>query len=143
MIITDIKTKFFKILTEDLGYATKDHSEVNEDTIFPNISISTTSIQRTKLHGAEVMRFTFVLDIFSIYDGEKELLEMEEAIFNALDGLYDIDGVVYVQQKGFKILEDKSTGTVMQHGVGRYTVYVAGGIKEVEDETDTTNESGD
>ena len=143
MVIGDIKTKFFDILSKDLGYATKDHAEAIEDTIFPNITLSTTGIQRTSIHGVDTLKYVFVLDIFSKYDGEKELLEMEEAIFDNLRKLYEIDGVVYIQESSFRIMEDKSTGVVLQHGKGRYSVYVAGTMIDVEDNEDETNSSSE
>ena len=142
MFIQDIKTKFFSILSEDLEYKTKDHAKTIDEKNFPNISLNVASIKRIKARDNIVTRINFKLDIFSLYNGEKEILDMESAIFDKLDDLYSIDGVVFVGESTFRILDDKSTGVVMKHGVGTYNVLFAGTIEEVEDETDPSSESG-
>ena len=43
---------------------------------------------------------------------KKEVLEMEQAIFEKINKLYDIPEVTYVRESSFKIIDDKSTGTV-------------------------------
>lgn len=70
------------------------------------------------------------IDIFSNYDGEKEILEMEKEIFDKIPQLYEIDGITYIRESDFRIMDDKSTGVVRKHGIITYTILSAGMLEE-------------
>ena len=51
---------------------------------------------------------------------------MESEIFDALEQFYEIDGVTYARESGFRILDDKSTGVFRKHGIISLTFYCTG-----------------
>ena len=85
---------------------------------------------------------SFKIDIFSLYDGEQEILDMEKTIFDNIDKLYDIDSISYIKQGSFRILDDKSEGTLKKHGILTYSFFIKGIEEIVEDnvDDDTSNE---
>lgn len=133
-MISEIKTKFFDILSNELGYNVVDNPERGSD--FPCVFLKMGNTTRDLFHNNFRFQIKFKIDIFSNYDGEKEILEMEEAIFAAAQALYDVIGVTYVRQSDFRILDDKSTSVVRKHGVITYTIVSTGMVEEVEDEQD-------
>ena len=137
-MISEIKTKFFDILSNELGYNVVDNPERGND--FPCVLLKMGNTTRDLFHNNFRFQIKFKIDIFSNYDGEKEVLEMEEAIFAAAQALYDVVGVTYVRQSDFRILDDKSTSVVRKHGIITYTIVSTGMVEEVEDEqNDSTN----
>lgn len=85
-------------------------------------------------------RIKFKMDIFSEYDGEAEILNMEEKIFNEMQELYDLKHVAYIQETAFRIIDDKSTGVNRKHGIITYTIIISGMEQEIEEEgNDETN----
>lgn len=137
-MISEIKTKFFDILSNELGYNVVDNPERGND--FPCVLLKMGNTTRDLFHNNFRFQIKFKIDIFSNYDGEKEILEMEEAIFAAAQALYDVVGVTYVRQSDFRILDDKSTSVVRKHGIITYTIISTGMVEEVEDEQeDSTN----
>ena len=137
-MISEIKTKFFDILSNELGYNVVDNPERGND--FPCVLLKMGNTTRDLFHNNFRFQIKFKIDIFSNYDGEKEILEMEEAIFAAAQALYDVVGVTYVRQSDFRILDDKSTSVVRKHGIITYTIVSTGMVEEVEDEqNDSTN----
>lgn len=133
-MISEIKTKFFDILSNELGYNVVDNPERGND--FPCVLLKMGNTTRDLFHNNFRFQIKFKIDIFSNYDGEKEILEMEEAIFAAAQALYDVVGVTYVRQSDFRILDDKSTSVVRKHGIITYTIVSTGMVEEVEDEQD-------
>ena len=133
-MISEIKTKFFDILSNELGYNVVDNPERGND--FPCVLLKMGNTTRDLFHNNFRFQIKFKIDIFSNYDGEKEILEMEEAIFAAAQALYDVIGVTYVRQSDFRILDDKSTSVVRKHGIITYTIVSTGMVEEVEDEQD-------
>lgn len=128
-MILEIKQKFFEILTSTLGYSVYDNPQ-NDNTTYPWIRFSLGNITRDTFQDNFVYSYHFYIDIFSNYDGEKEILEMEESIFEELQQLYEIEGVTYIRENSFKILDDKSLGPVRKHGAIKYTILCNGKIKE-------------
>ena len=94
-MISEIKTKFFDILSNELGYNVVDNPERGND--FPCVLLKMGNTTRDLFHNNFRFQIKFKIDIFSNYDGEKEILEMEEAIFAAAQALYDVIGVTYVR----------------------------------------------
>lgn len=140
MLINDVKIKFYDILSS-LGYNVVDYPE--ETTTFPCVFLKLSGSKRDLFNKNFKFEMKFKIDIFSNYDGEKEIMEMQEEIFNAAQALYDVVGVTYVRESDFRILDDKSTSLVRKHGILIYTIYSAGMVQEVEDEQDdSTNPQG-
>lgn len=136
MMIEEIKTKLFEILSDELGYEVADHPNGNKN--FPCVFLKMGNATRDLFHDTFRFQIKFKIDIFSNYDGEKEILEMEEAIFNATQALYDVVGVTYVRQSDFRILDDKSTSVIRKHGIITFTIVSTGMVEEVEDEQDSS-----
>lgn len=126
----ELKTKFYNILTSDLQYRVFD-TPVNSKAKFPWVRLTLGNISRDTFQGNFVYNYTFTVDIFSDYNGEKEILEMEEEMFEALQRLYEVTGVTYVRETSFKILDDNSLGPIRKHGVIKYNILCNGDIKEV------------
>lgn len=135
-MINKIKVKLFDILSKDLGYNVVDNPERGEN--FPCVFLKLGNTTRDIFRNNFRFQIKFKIDIFSNYDGEKEILEMEEAIFNAIQSLYEIDGVTYVRQSDFRILDDKSTSVMRKHGIITLSIVSTGMVEEVEDEQDSS-----
>lgn len=125
----ELKQKFYNILASDLGYRVFD-TPVDNRVRCPWIRLTLGNISRDYFQGNFVYNYSFYVDIFSDYNGEKEILQMEENIFTHLNKLYEVDGVTYVRETSFKIIDDKSLGPVRKHGSIKYTVLCNGDIKE-------------
>ena len=80
---------------------------------------------------------TLTIDIFSKYKGEKEILDIVEDITNHIQTIRkDNPEVMYIAQKGLKILDDNKTGIVKKHGVLSYQFLLSSNPEE--DENDDT-----
>lgn len=135
-MINKIKVKLFDILSKDLGYNVVDNPERGES--FPCVFLKLGNTTRDIFRNNFRFQIKFKIDIFSNYDGEKEILEMESAIFEAIQSLYEIDGVTYVRQSDFRILDDKSTSVMRKHGIITLSIVSTGMVEEVEDEQDSS-----
>lgn len=136
IIVTEIKKKFYDILT-DLGYTVVDNKEsIEEDTPFPYVLLRINVGSRDRVKDVTMNKLRFTIDIFSEYNGEAEILDIEEKVFDATKAIYDIDHVIYVQESSFRIMDDKSTGVVMKHGILNYLVITGGIEQEVEEENE-------
>lgn len=82
-MINQIKKKLFTILSVDLGYNVVDNPERNKT--FPCVFLKLGNLTRD-IFNNNAFRFSIKMkiDIFSNYDGEKEILEMEKAIFDKI-----------------------------------------------------------
>ena len=58
--------------------------------------------------------------IFSVYDGEKEVLEIKEKIDKVMDNLYNLGKISYFEMSGFNILLEEKP--LKKHGVLRYII---------------------
>lgn len=135
MIVQELKKRIYQILSSDLKYNIKDSS--SDSDVFPSLKLQLLGCMRDRYRNVFVNNIKFQIDIFSEYDGEKEILEIEEAIFNKMREVYDIPGVVYIQESDFRILDDKSLGYTLKHGIISYAFYTGGEEiieEEVEDE---------
>lgn len=144
IIITAIKKKIYEILTSKLNYNVIDNPydiETETERVLPYIQLSLNNVTRDRIKDAFMHRIKFKMDIFSDYDGEAEVLDMEEKIFDQMKELYDLKYITYIQESSFRILDDKSTGVNRKHGIITYTIVVSGMEQEVEEnaENDSTN----
>ena len=131
-MIIDVKTKFYNII-KDLGCAIYDNPYAidGERRHLPYCQIRTNNIKRTMFQQNFINAVEFKVDMWSKYSGEKEILEMEKKIAESLEKLYELDPVVFVIEKSFRILDDKSTGAVMKHAIAVYDIALEG--KETND----------
>ena len=134
-IIADLKKQIYEILTDKLKYNVQDNPYEQQNKIFPCVILTLQNGKKDAYKNNYVFTTTFKIDIFSNYNGEKEILDMEHEIFEALQSLYINEFVTYVRESGFRILDDKSTAVVRKHGVLQYTIYSVGGIKNDDAET--------
>lgn len=58
--------------------------------------------------------------IFSVYDGEKEVLETKDKIDAGMDELYSLGKVSYFEMSGFNIISEEKP--LKKHGVLRYRI---------------------
>ena len=85
---------------------------------------------------------TLVLDIFSKYPGEKEIIDIVENIGAHLNEVQENNpDVMFAYQKTLKILDDKSTGPVRKHGVVVYEFLLGYGVAPVEEEVPNESEN--
>lgn len=128
-MVSQVKTQLYQIL-KDLNYNITDNPYGEEAKSFPYVLLTLSNTRRDKRKDAYLFSIKFKIDIFSDYNGEKEILDMEEEIFNNIDKLYENEFVTYVRESAFRITDDKSTGVLRKHGIINYTIYSAGGIEE-------------
>lgn len=128
-MVSQVKTQLYQIL-KDLNYNVTDNPYGEETKSFPYVLLTLSNTRRDKRKNAYLFSIKLKIDIFSDYNGEKEILDMEEEIFNNIDKLYENEFVTYVRESAFHIIDDKSTGVLRKHGIINYTIYSAGGIEE-------------
>lgn len=128
-MVSQVKTQLYQIL-KDLNYNVTDNPYGEETKSFPYVLLTLSNTRRDKRKNAYLFSIKLKIDIFSDYNGEKEILDMEEEIFNNIDKLYENEFVTYVRESAFRIIDDKSTGVLRKHGIINYTIYSAGGIEE-------------
>lgn len=125
-MINKIKDKLFEVLSSNYENQIVDNAAAVEEGEYPRIQIRLSTVTRDKYQGTFQYTIRYQVHIFSDYDGEKEILNMESEIFDALEQFYKIDGVTYVRESGFRILDDKSTGVFRKHGIISLTFYCTG-----------------
>ena len=125
-MINKIKDKLFEVLSSNYENQIVDNAAAVEEGKYPRIQIRLSTVTRDKYQGTFQYTIRYQVHIFSDYDGEKEILNMESEIFDALEQFYEIDGVTYARESGFRILDDKSTGVFRKHGIISLTFYCTG-----------------
>ena len=125
-MINKIKDKLFEVLSSNYENQIVDNGAAVEEGDYPRIQIRLSTVTRDKYQGTFQYTIRYQVHIFSDYDGEKEILNMESEIFDALEQFYEIDGVTYARESGFRILDDKSTGVFRKHGIISLTFYCTG-----------------
>lgn len=125
-MINKIKDKLFEVLSSNYENQIVDNAAAVEEGEYPRIQIRLSTVTRDKYQGTFQYTIRYQVHIFSDYDGEKEILNMESEIFDALEQFYEIDGVTYARESGFRILDDKSTGVFRKHGIISLTFYCTG-----------------
>lgn len=133
-MLLEIKQEIFNMLQNELGYRVTDNPYQQElEEIFPTVFLTLSNANRVNVkNNGFICNFTFKIDIFSEYNGEKEIILMEEDIAALIPDLMErFEYIVGVSEKSFKILDDKSTSVVRKHGVILYSITAAGQYKEV------------
>lgn len=129
-----LKAQFYSFLLE-LGYNATDIGEYEEN--FPWLMLRTNGYQVLDSFNTRMSSATLVLDIFSQYPGEKEIINIVENIGSKINNLKESNpDILYCYQKTLKILDDKSTGPVRKHGVVVYEFLMGQGFAESEESND-------
>lgn len=126
MVIQNVKKEIYNILSNQLGYTVVDTPTQSKPN-FPWLRISTVNLTR-KPYGNNAFEYLMKIsiDIFSDYDGELEILQIEQNIFNNINQLYSIDGVSRVSGSTLHLFDDKSTGVLIKRGSIVYDITLAG-----------------
>lgn len=138
-MLTKLKTQFYSLI-KNLGYNITDNAEYKEQ--FPWLMLRTNGYQTMNSFNVNISSAVLVLDIFSTYSGEKEIIEIVENIGEHLKELQDNNSeIMFAYQKTMKILDDKSTGPVRKHGVVVYEFLLGYGVAPVEEVSDIEPEN--
>lgn len=122
-MLAQIKTDFYNLLRR-LGYNVTDSGTYEEK--FPWLMLRTNRYELKTIRNTEQGKIALTLDVFSQYQGEKEIIEIIENIAEHLNELYAINKtIIYCQQKTAQILEDNTHGPIRKHGVINYEFAVA------------------
>ena len=138
-MLEKIKTQFFQLI-KSLGYNCTDNGTYQEN--FPWIMVRTGGYQSAVSMDIRYDVIKIIVDIFSQYNGEKEIIDFSEDIVNHLQDLREsCPEITAAGLNSMVILGDKETGPVRKHGVLTYRFVLTSGLKEEEDET--TSQTGD
>lgn len=122
-MLEKLKIDFYNLLLR-LGYNVSDNGTYVEQ--FPWLMIRTNGYELNQTADTQKGVITLLLDVFSQYAGEKEIIDIVENIAEHLTDLYAINtNIIYCYQKSLKIIDDKNTGPVRKHGVVSYAFKVA------------------
>lgn len=138
-MLAKLKSQFYSLI-KGLGYNITDNAEYKEQ--FPWLMLRTNGYRTMNSFNVNISSAILVLDIFSTYSGEKEIIEIVENIGEHLKELQDNNpDIMFAYQKSLKILDDKSTGPVRKHGVVVYEFLLGYGIAPAEEVPDVEPEN--
>lgn len=127
-----LKEEFFQFLKE-LGYKVSDNGTYRED--FPWLLVRTSNANVQQASNISVERAGITVDIFSTYNGEKEILNITQDITNHLwDFQQRFPAITFAQLKQLRMIDDKSTGPVRKHGVAVFDFILNVYYEEVNEE---------
>ena len=131
-MLEKLKTDFYGMLVE-LGFNISDNRNFEEGDS-PWMMLRTNGYQRVQSFGLSASKITLVLDIFSQYNGEREIIKVIDKVASNLEPfILQHPEVLYCFQKTVKILDDKTTGPVRKHGVISYEFLMGINIPEEEE----------
>ena len=137
-MVQQLKTDLCSLVRE-LGYNITDNGAYVEN--FPWLMVRLGGYNRAHAHDTRIDGITLVVDIFSKYKGEKEILDIVDDITNHIWNLKENNpNIMYVMQKDLKILDDNKTGPVKKHGVLTYWFLLSSSIGEEETTDDTVGD---
>jgi len=135
-MIQKIKTDLCN-LVRSLGYNITDNGAYVEN--FPWLMLRVSSNHNYRTTTTIENDLTLIIDIFSIYKGEKEILDIVSNITNHIWELKENNpNIIYINQRDLKIIDDKATGPVKKHGIVYYTFSLSSSIGEEDNTDDTT-----
>lgn len=118
-MLEKLKTDFYAMIA-GLGYNVSDNRNF-ETGDSPWLVLRSNGYQRAHSVGLRLSKITLVLDIFSQYNGEREVIQVIDKVADSLEEfLAKHPEVLFCHQKSMKILDDKATGPVRKHGVVSY-----------------------
>ena len=137
-MLTAIKEQFYNLL-KSLGYKVTDNGTYKED--FPWLMLTTGNYQSSVSLDIRYDIITLKLDIFSTYNGEKEIIQISENIVNHLQELRKNNpDITAITQKKMTIIGDKETGPVRKHGILTYQFLVTASLDLEDNNDDTTGD---
>lgn len=129
-------------LIRGLGYNITDTGAYREQ--FPWLMIRTGRFAVSQSRDVRREEIILMVDVFSSYPGEKEIVAIAEDIAAHIEELRTaIPEITTLAQTGLKILDDKATGPVRKHGVLSYQFILTFGLQEGEADDETANPTGD
>lgn len=138
-MIDEVKTKFYELLIS-LGYNVGDNGVYREE--FPYLMIRIGNYQTAVSYDIRFEEITIILDIFSTYNGEKEIIDINKDIINHIEEMRDlIPSITTIYQQGMMIIGDKETGPVRKHGILTYKFTLTSGLME-DDDNETESPTG-
>jgi hypothetical protein len=136
-MLEKLKTDFYSMLV-GLGYKVSDNRQFDEGGS-PWLVLRSNGYKRIHSVGLQMSKITLVLDIFSQYNGEREIILVVDEIADHLEEFLTAHSeVLFCHQKTMKILDDKATGPVRKHGVVSYEFLM--GVHAPEEEETEPNE---
>ena len=130
-MITQLKVQF-KTILETLGYPIRDNNTYN--TTYPMITLRLSNTNYEERNGIALRKIVYVVDIFSTYNGEKEILDINDKINEKLFMLPQQNKhITAMKQQNCLILDDKETGIVRKHGVLTYEFLLTSALGEGEE----------
>ena len=115
---------------KELNYKITDNGTYQET--FPWLMLRTGNITSSRTMNTRTDEYLLTLDIFSTYNGEKEILEIVEHInSNIFTMIENHPQIQFVELRNFKILDDKNTGPVRKHGVAVFAFLLSQSYEEV------------
>lgn len=136
-MLEKLKTDFYTMITElDFNVSDNRNFETGNS---PWLVLRTNGYERVHSLGLRMSKIVLILDIFSQYNGEKEIIQAVDKIADNLEEfLNQHQEILFCHQKTVKILDDKATGPVRKHGVVVYEFMM--GINTPEEEETEPNE---
>ena len=129
-MVQQLKTDLCSLVRE-LGYNITDNGAYVED--YPWLMARLGSYNRVDAINTRIDVITIIIDIFSKYKGEKEILDIVENISNHIQTLrVNNTNIIFISQKDLKILDDNKNGPVKKHGVVSYAFLLSKELEEVE-----------
>lgn len=89
---------------------------------FPFIIFRTNSFTVKETNELTEETYVYLVDIYSEYEGEKEIYEIYNHILILLKELYEDPKVVRVLDNGIKIVDDKNLGPTLKHGILTFSI---------------------
>lgn len=134
-MLKKLKEQLYTLIKEQ-GYNIKDNRAFDDN--FPALLLRLNNYMVADSFQLKAGVISFVIDIFSTYNGEQEIITIAENLVDIIPSTIVSNNpeVLYGYQKTLKILDDNSTGPVRKHGVLVYEFLVGRGEEEVADETD-------
>jgi hypothetical protein len=130
-MVLELKRQFYELI-QKLGYHITDSGEYKE--LFPWLMLRTDGHQISQSFDTTTETVSFMLDVYSTYSGEKEILEIIENINRNIVYLRETNPyIISANQQSARIIDDNGTGPIRKHGVIRYTFLLTYSAKEEED----------
>ena len=130
-MISYLKTQI-KECIEELGYQIRDNNTYSNT--YPMITLRLSNANREEKNHVVLQKVVYVVDIFSTYNGEKEILDINDRINEKLFMLPQRNKhITAMKQQNCLILDDKETGVVRKHGVLIYEFLLTSALGEVKE----------
>lgn len=125
MMLSSIKTKFCEFL-RSLEYNVSDNGTYREE--FPWLMLRTGDAKVLKSRDLDMTEARLIVDIFSTYNGEKEILDIVDNINDSIRHfINENDFIQYAAMRSLRIIDDPSTGPVRKHGVATFSFILTQG----------------